>query len=269
MFPGATDGDPADATYTITGAPLDRSTSFYPGTRFGPEQIRHFAHGFEDYDHYTDQSFTALDVVDCGDVRGWQDAPAYLDFLAGELRDAGGISVLLGGEHTVSIAGVKASEPDLYVCLDAHLDLRESFDGDPWSHATATHHVLDDVDEIVLIGARAGSSDEWDRAATDDRITLIEVAEAESQAPDVDVTGRDVYLSIDIDALDPSVAPATGTREPFGLSPHTVRAIVQSVAPSVVGADIVEVNDRDAGQTATLAAKLVRRLIFTHAAAHT
>lgn len=272
MFPGATAAENSLAPYAIIGAPLERSTSFYPGTRFGPDRIRHFAASFEDYDHRTDTCFSDLGVVDCGDLRGWQDAEEYLSFLTGDVKDVvedGGVPIVLGGEHTVSIAPVRATEPEVYVCLDAHLDLRSEYDADPWSHATTTHHVRDLVEEVILVGARSGSEAEWDRVQSDTGITVVPPDEAGTWVEDVSFGDRDVYLSFDIDVLDPAFAPATGTREPYGLRPRTARSVVQTIAPEAVGADIVEVNDRDEGEAATLAAKLVREFILTHAATHT
>lgn len=268
MFPGASSGDPADAAYAIFGAPLETSTTFYPGTRFGPELIRHHARGFEDYDHRTGLTFSDRSVVDVGDVRAWNDAEGYVEFLAGEVGAAGGVPVLLGGEHTISVAGVRALTPDLYVSVDAHLDLRTGFEGDPWSHATATHHVREAGVEAVILGARAGSREEWERLDREDGVSAVPVDDVERWLADSDIEDRDVYVSVDVDGIDPGYAPATGTREPFGLDPTIVRAVLTELAPALVGADVVEVNDRDDGQTATLAAKLVRRLIFSHAEAH-
>lgn len=271
MFPGAGERAVSDARYAILGAPLEISASFYPGARFGPSRIRHFAEGFEDYDHRTDQRFTDLAVIDRGDVRPWQDAEEYLEFLGGELGDvvrAGAIPLLLGGEHTVSIAGVRATDPDVYVCVDAHLDLRASYDGDPWSHATAIHHVHEHVEEVILLGSRSGSRAEWERATASPSITVIEPEEVEEWLQSewaAHLGSRSAYLSLDIDGIDPGVAPATGTREPFGLRPRTVRSAIAAVGPEAVGFDVVEVTDRDEGQTATLAAKLLRDFVFTHA----
>lgn len=266
MFPGASSGNPSSATYAIYGAPLDRSTSFQPGTRFGPERIRHFAQGFEDYDHHSDQHFSDLSVVDCGDLHAWNNAEEYLAFLAGELGDIDGIPILLGGEHTVSIAGTRATSPDVFVCLDAHLDLRSAYDGDRWSHATVTHHIREEDIDVILLGSRAGSESEWERVASDDRIVVIEPDAILDDLSLLDFEGKSVYLSIDIDVIDPGFAPGTGTPEPFGIHPSTARSVVSQVAPCIVGADVVEVNDRDTGQAALVAAKLVRRLIFAHAA---
>ena len=269
MFPGAR-ATPEDAGYAVVGAPLDRSTTFYPGTRFGPDRIRRVAHGFEDYDHGTDQHFSALGVTDHGNVRPWQDAPAYLAFLTGELGDyvdGDVLPLLLGGEHTVTVAGVDASEPSTYVAVDAHLDLRSSFDDDPWSHATVSHHVADRVDEVILLGVRAGAREEWERARETETITTV-APEAVGAWIDGWPADRPTYLSVDVDGLDPTYAPGTGTPEPFGLDPVTVRDVIRAVAPSAVGFDVVEVNDRDDGQAATVAAKLVRSFVFAHAAAN-
>jgi agmatinase len=265
MFPGAT-ADPDAADYAVVGAPLDVSTTFQPGTRFGPDRVRRFARTFDDYDHRTDQQFTDLGVHDAGDVRAWDDAAEYLDFLEGELRDhrlAGRLPLLVGGEHTVSVAGVRAAEPDVFVCLDAHLDLRSEYDGNPLSHATATRHALAVADEAVILGARTGSPKEWARADESDVTVVAPDAVGDWTPPDL--TDRGVYLSVDIDGADPGYAPGTGTMEPFGLTPREMRDVVRAVAPACVGFDLVEVNDRDDGQAAALGGKLLREFVYAHA----
>jgi agmatinase len=264
MFPGAR-ADRSDADYAVVGAPLDTSATFRPGARFGPDRVRQFATGFEDYHHEFDSHFTELAVHDAGDVRAWDDAPEYLDHLESELRafhEADAVPLLLGGEHTVSVAAVRAADPATFVALDAHLDLRESFDGNPYSHATVTHHALDVANRVVVVGARAGAEAEWERAGADD-VTVVPPGVVDSWEPAV---GGPVYLSVDLDAADPGFAPGTGTPEPFGLEPTQMRRVVRELAPRAVGCDAVEVTDRDDGQTATLAAKLLREFVFAHAA---
>jgi agmatinase len=273
MFPGAT-ADREAADYVVVGAPLDVSTTFQPGTRFGPDRIRRFAASFEDYDRRTGRHFSELSVHDQGDVRAWDDAADYVDFLAGTLGDVvddGAVPLLLGGEHTVTVAGVRAVDPDLFVCLDAHLDLRESFDGNPWSHACVTHRALETADHAVIVGARAGSESEWKRASADD-VTVIDPeavrergAAAVTDAAEAavgDLGGATAYLSVDVDAADPGVAPGTGTMEPGGLSAREMREVVRAVAPAADGADVVEVNDRDDGQAAALGGHLLRAFVF-------
>ena len=265
MYPGA-NADREEAAFAIVGAPLDVSTSFRPGARFGPDRIRQFAQGFEDYDRHTDLHFRNCAVHDYGDIAAWNDTREYLDYVAGilgDLRQEDTIPLLLGGEHTVSVAGVEAVDPDVFVTLDAHLDLRTELGGDQWSHATVTRHALDTADRAVILGARAGSEDEWTRAAAAD-VTVVPPEAVAEWTPSFD--GESVYFSMDIDAADPGFAPGTGTPEPFGLPPRTLRAVVRSVAPSMDGFDVVEVNDRDDGQAATLAAKLLRTAVFERTA---
>ena len=282
MFPGATASRQA-AAYVVAGAPLDVSTSFQPGTRFGPERIRRFARTFDDYDWRTGLRFSELAVHDRGEVRAWDDAPEYLAWLAGELDDVvadGAVPLVLGGEHTVSAAGASAVDPEVFVCLDAHLDLRAEYDGNEYSHATVTRRILDGagvgrggkgsetgesgVEEAVILGARTGSPAEWDRAQESD-VTVVAPEEVADFDVDAHLNGRRAYLSVDIDAADPGFAPGTGTPEPFGLAPRELREVVRAVAPSAAGFDVVEVNDRDDGQAASLAAKLCRAFVYAHA----
>ncbi|WP_123621613.1 agmatinase [Halorubrum sp. CSM-61] len=271
MFPGATT-DREAASYVVVGAPLDATTTFQPGTRFGPDRIRRFAETFDDYDRRTDSDFSALGVADAGDVRPWDDVEAYLDHLAAELRSVtydDAVPLTLGGEHTVTHAGVEAVEPDALVVCDAHLDLRDAYDGNPLSHACVTRRALDDlgVDRAVIVGARTGSETEWDRAADAD-VTVVPPEDAREWIDDFGgedgdaFAGESVYCSVDIDGVDPGFAPGTGTKEPFGLDPREVRDLVRAVAPAADGFDVVEVNDRDDGQAAALAGKLLREFVF-------
>ena len=279
MFPGAADeregidaaadADREDANFVVVGAPLDATTTFQPGTRFGPQRIRSFAEPFDDYDHRTDQHFSELGVVDHGDVRAWDDVQEYLEYLTSTLREAvwnDAVPLLLGGEHTVSLAGARAVEPEVFVCLDAHLDLYDAYDGNPLSHAAVTRRIIEDVEgveEAIVLGARTGSEAEWERAGEAD-VTVVAPENAGDWTPGFDAD-ESVYLSVDIDGFDPGYAPGTGTKEPFGLTPREGRDLVRRVAPHAEGFDVVEVNDRDDGQAAVLAAKLLRRFVYDHA----
>lgn len=261
--------DRGGANFVVVGAPLDVSTTFQPGTRFGPRRIRTFAEPFDDYDRRTDQHFSQLGVTDHGDIRAWDDVPAYLEYLEGTLRDIvwdDAVPLMLGGEHTVSLAGVRAVSPEVVVCLDAHLDLYDAYDGNEHSHASVMRRILEveSVEEVVLLGIRAGSKEEWERAAEDD-VTVVPPEDVADWTARDRLEGRDVYLSLDIDAADPAYAPGTGTTEPFGLEPRELRDVVREVAPHASGFDVVEVNDRDDGQAASLAGKLVREFVFSHA----
>ena len=278
-FPGATAGRDA-ADYVLVGAPLDATTTFQPGTRFGPDRIRRFARTYDDYDRRTDRSFSALSVHDAGDLHAWDDVTDYLTYLGGTLADAvddGACPLLLGGEHTVTAAGVRAVDPDVLVTVDAHLDLRDEYDGNPWSHACVVRRALDGdppdaplstvsgtADRVVVLGARTGSREEWERAAAAD-VRVVAPEDVGDWTPDFGAD-ESVYLSVDVDGADPAVAPGTGTMEPFGLSGREVRDAVRAVAPRAAACDVVEVNDRDDGQAAALGGKLLREFVYAHAA---
>lgn len=265
MFPGAS-AAVEGATYVIVGAPFDATTSFHPGARFGPDRVRHYARSLEPYDRRTGEDIETLAVADAGDVEGGGEPEGYVEFLRstlnGHVRE-GAVPMVIGGEHTVTLAGVRATEPDVFVSVDAHLDLRDSYRGRSVCHATVTRRALETVEEAVIVGARSGSEVEWDRARVDD-VTVVPPAAVPDWEPNLEGT---IYLSVDVDALDPAFAPGTGTPAPFGLGPGAVRSVVEALAPSAVGFDVVEVTDRDDGQAATLAAGLIRRFLFDHATA--
>lgn len=265
MFPGAT-ASIDDADYALVGAPFDATASFYPGARFGPDRIRRFAHALEDYDRRTGQRFSALHVADTGDVEPGDDPEALVEYLRSTIRGlagGGAIPVTLGGEHTVSLAGVRATDAATYVAVDAHLDLRDRYRDRAVCHATVARRALETADRAVIVGARSGSDAGWERAAAGD-VTVVQPSAVPDWRPTLE---EPIYLSVDVDAVDPGYAPATGTPAPFGLDPSTVRDVISTIAPAACGFDVVEVTDRDAGQTATLAAALLRRFVHDHAAA--
>lgn len=258
-----------DARYVIFGAPYDGTTSFKPGTRFGPRAIRDLSFNFESYDPSTGIDFCDVPVADLGDLavsRLPEDLVGQVADVAGDIVGDGKVPVMLGGEHTATIGAVRAVRPDVYVVCDAHLDLRDELDGTPYSHGCVTRRILDTVGEVVIIGARSGDREQFEVAAERTRLytadmvrdmgiraVLREVLEA--------IGGKRVYLSIDADAIDCCLTPGLGTPEPFGMTPLEIREVVRTLAPQVVGFDYVEVAPFDSGQTAAVAAQVVREFI--------
>jgi len=261
-----------DARYAIFGVPYDGTTSFRPGTRFGPRAIREFSFNFEAYDPAAGIELFDVPVTDLGDLMVSRLPEAVVDevadFVRGIVRD-GKVPVMLGGEHTVTVGAVRAVEPEVYVVCDAHLDLRDELDGTPYSHGCVTRRVLDTVEDVVIIGARSGDREQFEIAAerthlyTADVVRERGIAAILGEVLDM-IEGRRVYLSIDADAIDCCLTPGLGTPEPFGMTPLDLREVVRTLGPHAAGFDYVEVAPFDAGQTAAVAALLVRQFIVRH-----
>lgn len=260
------------ARYAIFGVPYDGTTSFRPGTRFGPRAIREFSFNFEAYDPAAGIELFDVPVTDLGDLMVSRLPEAVVDevadFVRGIVRD-GKVPVMLGGEHTVTVGAVRAVEPEVYVVCDAHLDLRDELDGTPYSHGCVTRRVLETVEDVVIIGGRSGDREQFEIAAerthlyTADVVRERGIAAILGEVLDM-IEGRRVYLSIDADAIDCCLTPGLGTPEPFGMTPLDLREVVRTLGPHAAGFDYVEVAPFDAGQTAAVAALLVRQFIVRH-----
>ena len=265
-----------DARFVILGIPFDRTTSFRPGARFGPDSIRHQSWNFESYDLETGVDFAEVPVHDMGNV---PDFGSSLDMANGvreavkPLIDAGKFPVVLGGDHACSPPVVEAfpSAPALGVFyIDAHLDFRSTYLGDPRSHACSARRISEKVGaaNVVVFGVRSVSAEEVE----DHRhlgLRYIPASEVSREGAEVSVrraltmleTPR-VYISLDMDALDPAYAPGTGNPEPFGLTPREVKLAIDEAAPRLVGIDIMEVSPHyDNGNTSGLAARFAREAI--------
>jgi agmatinase len=254
----------------LFGAPLDPTESFRPGAAEGPAAVREFSDALETYSPTVDADLEDLTVLDLGDVVG-DDLASGLDAVAAAMERAASLArlgVMVGGEHTVTLGGyrgVRRVHADAaLVVLDAHLDLREEWDGQPVTHASWVSRAGEDAgfENIVQLGVRSGAREEWPRA----EMTRWSGRPLELPAEVRDwLAGRPVYLSIDIDVLDPAYAPGTGCPEPGGISFRDLEDFLHGLADlSVVGLDVVEVSPRldPSGATAVSAAKLVREAIL-------
>lgn len=261
-----------DARYAVFGVPYDGTTSFRPGTRFGPRAIREVSFNFESYDPATGIDFYDVPVTDLGDLavsRLPEEVAGQVADVAGDIVRDGKVPVMLGGEHTATIGAVRAVEPEVYVVCDAHLDLRDELDGTPYSHGCVTRRILDTVEDVVIIGARSGDREQYEVAAERTRLYSADTVREQGIAAvlrDVreHIGGRRVYLSVDADAIDCCLTPGLGTPEPFGMTPLDIREVVRTLAPQVAGFDYVEVAPFDSGQTAAVAAQIVREFIARH-----
>ncbi|MCE5338211.1 MAG: agmatinase [Methanomicrobiaceae archaeon] len=261
-----------DARYAVFGVPYDGTTSFKPGTRFGPRAIRELSFNFESYEPSTGIDLADVPVTDLGDLEVVKVPEALVDQVAdvtGDIVRDGKVPVMLGGEHTATIGAVRAVEPEVYVVCDAHLDLRDELDGTPYSHGCVTRRVLDTVEDVVIIGARSGDFEQFAVAAERTQLYTADTVRergigAVLREVREHIAGKRVYLSIDADAIDCCLTPGLGTPEPFGLTPLDIREVVRTLAPHAAGFDYVEVAPFDSGQTAAVAAQMVREFIARH-----
>ncbi|HAA24733.1 MAG TPA: agmatinase [Ruminiclostridium sp.] len=265
-----------DSSIVLFGAPFDSTTSYRPGARFGPSAIRHESYGLETYSPYQDKDLTDYRTFDCGDLElcfgSTGLALADIEKRTAEILDDGKLPILVGGEHLVTLGAVRAAAakyPDLRILhFDAHADLRDDYLGAKLSHATVMrrcHDLLGDG-RIHQFCIRSGDRTEFDfaKAHTDlhkfsfDGLTLLCNELAAAKTP--------LYLTIDLDCLDPSVFSGTGTPEAGGIGfLQLLDAILAVSRTNVVGADITELApmlDNSGASTAT-ACKVLRELILS------
>lgn len=267
----------APETRTVMfGAPFDSSTSYRPGTRFGSAKIRRESYGVETYSPYQDLDLEDYAIADVGDLElSFGDAKAALasiEACAREILALGKRPFMLGGEHLVTLGAFRAAAeayPDLLMIhFDAHADLRDDYLGVRLSHACVIRRCLEEKPGMPLyqFGIRSGTREEFALAASSADIRqqrfnfdgLEAIVEAAGQRP--------VYLTIDLDVLDPSVFPGTGTPESGGVSFDALREAVTMVCrrTRVIALDVNELSPPydPSGISAAAACKLVRELLL-------
>jgi len=267
----------SEADVVLFGAPYDSTTSFRPGTRFGPSAMRSESFGIETYSMLADRDLADARVHDSGDLELPFGAPdralGMIEERAAEILDAGKIPFLLGGEHLVTLGSVRAVAkryPDLVVVhFDAHADLRDDYLGVRLSHACVLrrcHDILGDG-RIFQFGIRSGTRDE--RQFMRDGHVTAELFSDTTLPQVVDGIGPDVpvYLTVDMDVLDPAEFPGTGTQEAGGLSYTRLVDDVRLVCSklNVVALDNVELSPAldPSGRSTALACKFLREELLS------
>lgn len=266
-FAGATSYK--NAKFVIFGVPYDATSSFRPGSRSGANAIRMASYNFEEYDL---EYGVLAGVHDAGDLDvnvPLDDVHRLVESFVASL-DGDKISIMLGGEHTFTYSSVKSFGKEIgVVILDAHLDLRNEFHGSKLSHACTSRRILELVgpDNYVGIGMRSCSEDEY-KYGEERSIRYYWAEDVFKKGVDsitkevIAYLPREIYLSIDMDVIDPAYAPAVSNPEPFGLTSRVVRDMIRKFAPLVKGFDLMEVTPGyDHGETALLGAKLINELI--------
>ncbi len=255
-FLGLDPAPPERARIRILPVPYDLTTSYQPGTRRGPLAILEASTHVELYDELLEDEPARLGIATLPPLVPATEGPAAnVQRIASEaagLVEREGFLLVLGGEHSITppLVGVhRAVWPDLTVVqVDAHADLRNTFEGSPHNHACAMRRVLEGGGRLVQVGIRSLTAEEHRLIREDHRIRTFFASELVGRPPEdwasevaAAVEGP-CYLTVDLDGLDPSIMPATGTPEPGGLDWYGVSALVEALAERgpIVGADIVE-----------------------------
>ncbi len=270
------DADYDDSRIVIFGAPFDSTASYRPGARFGSTAIRHESYGLETYSPYLDRDLEDISIFDSGDIElPMGSSEMALDAISertAEILKDGKLPFMLGGEHLVTLGTfreVYKKYPEVQIFhFDAHTDLRDDYLGVSLSHACVMRRCHDIVGDgqIHQFGIRSGERAEWTFAReghTDlHPFTLDDVNSViKSIAPDTPV-----YLTVDLDILDPSVFPGTGTPEAGGVTFEELRKALIYVCRglNVVGCDVTELAPTlDAsGVSTAVACKIIRELLL-------
>lgn len=261
----------------LYGMPMDWTVSYRPGSRFGPARIREVSIGLEEYSAYLDRELEEVKYFDAGDIPlPFGNAQKSLDLIEefiDKLLAEGRFPLGMGGEHLVSWPVIKAVHkkyPNLaLIHIDAHADLRTDYEGEPLSHSTPIRKAAELMgpENVYSFGIRSGMKEEFQWA----KEVGMHISKFDVHKPLMEVlpklSGRPVYVTIDIDVLDPAHAPGTGTVDAGGITSRELLASIHEIARSnvnVVGADLVEVAPvyDNSEQTANTASKLIREMIL-------
>lgn len=266
--------DPGTARVTIIPAPLEYSVCYLEGTRHGPQAILNASSQMELYDEELDCNPIEIGVYTrpALDYTGMDHAAALkaTGEAVREVLQRGQLPLTIGGEHSLSappIAEVKAVYPDLTVVhIDAHGDLRDTYEGTPLSHASIERRVVEMGIPLLEIGIRSFSPEEAEFMKTRPDVKIVwahQMAKGNAIIP-WERLSKHTYVTIDLDALDPSEMPAVGTPEPGGLRWYELLNLFREICSrtTVVGMDVVELCPMQAQERADfLAAKLIYKLI--------
>ncbi|HFD2051371.1 agmatinase [Clostridium perfringens] len=262
-----------ESSIVVFGAPFDSTTSFRPGTRFASQVMRGESWGLESYSPYQDLDLYDFNIFDGGEIElpfgNSEGALALIEDFSTKVVEDGKIPAMIGGEHLVTLGafkGVFKKYPDVHVIhFDAHADLREDYLGQKLSHATVIHRVWDLVgdNKIFQFGIRSGEKEEFlwakDHVYTNkfNCDTLDYALERVKDKP--------VYVTIDLDVLDPSVFPGTGTPEPGGIQfKELLNSILKLRGLNIVGFDINELSPQydQTGASTAVACKVLREMLL-------
>ena len=257
-------------SFGIIGVPFDSTTSYHSGARLGPIVVREASFGFEKYNTVFNKDLTTA-FYDFGDVNvvpgNCEETCSIVEETVNELFDLNIRSIIIGGEHSASIGAIKALsekyEKLTVIHLDAHRDLAFEFIGEKYSHATVMRRAHEYGVNLVQIGIRSSSKEEEEFVKSTYNIQTFKNRDVHKHMDAIEyylvnIDGP-IYISIDMDVVDPAIAPNVGNPTPGGLFVSEMETILETLCrKNVVGFDVVETaSDRLGDNTAVVAAKII------------
>ena len=270
------DSEYSESKIVLFGAPFDSTTSFRPGARFGSSAIRHESFGIETYSPYQDKDLTDIKVFDCGDLElcfgSSEMALKDIEDQARKIVNDGKLPIMLGGEHLVTLAAVKAvfeKYPKMHIIhFDAHADLRDDYLGAKLSHACVMRRCYELLGDgkIHQFCIRSGDREEFRFADAHTDMHKFNFDGLKELVEELKSDNLPVYFTIDMDCLDPSVFCGTGTPEAGGVNyTELLSAILEVSKTNIVGADLNELSPMldHSGASTAVACKTLRELILS------
>jgi agmatinase len=258
-----------ESNVVILGCPYDGSASFRPGARFGPAAIRKASWGIETFSPYFQRDLSQYSIHDMGDLElPLGEKKISLGLIRKALRkilSRKKFPILLGGDHLITlpiIEEILPITPQLHLLqIDAHTDLRDDYLGESLCHSTVMKKVVDllDGDRLFQIGIRSGTEEEFKLARKMRSIVSLDPGSLSSMIKRL--RNQPVYITLDLDVIDPSLLPGVGTPEPGGLSFKELISLLKKLQPlHVIGFDMVELTpDYDPTQISALTASAILR----------
>lgn len=267
-------GEIGEADIILFGAPLDRTASYRGGSRFAPAAMREASHYLESYSVRTGLDWDDLKLVDVGDINAADVEPAVEEIRAvvGEIAAMRKLPVMLGGEHTITLGALRALRPGAVVVFDAHLDLRDELFEERLCHATYLRRAHEEQGfKLLVVAARAMSAEEIEYAnekgiivVTAQDVKRFGVEPILEMIRDTLEGVESIYMSVDMDAVDPAEAPAVGNPSPEGITVTQLLDLITGVVDKrLVGFDLNEVSPSyDSGLTAIQAAYIALEALY-------
>lgn len=255
--------------FAIMGVPFDSTTSYKSGSRYGPKAVREASYNFESYNLHFDKMLT-VENYDIGDVNvtngNYENTNMMLKDTVLSVLKMGLKPIVIGGEHTVTNGVMQAIydyDEDYFhdltiVHLDAHFDMRDTYLGEKYSHATVLRRIHElNPKQIIQLGIRSAEYEEFDYVKKHDNITYYTNYDLKNNKEEVlktlDAIDTPIYITVDIDVLDPAYAPSVGTPAPCGITPFDLEEIMGILSKKdSIGLDVVEVSSDIIGDSTSI-----------------